>query len=95
MRQPDRAAPVPDVTPATANWPAVRAAVAVVTATSASTPVAFADLLCGHEPADVVQALAVVSVVILHLAAPGEDGEDLLARIGLAAADLDLAAGAP
>jgi hypothetical protein len=67
-------------------WPAVSAAVGLLTAAHAGSDDDQADILGDMAPAEVLEALKVIAVAFLDSLAPGDIGAGLLERLGLLAA---------
>jgi hypothetical protein len=73
------------------SWPAVSGAVAVLTAEMTDCGVPVADLLDGHDQADVAEVLALITAAVLKACWPADRGAGLVQALGLLALERDAA----
>jgi truncated hemoglobin YjbI len=70
----------------TGTWRSISAAVALVTAGMSDCGVSMADLLDGHDQAEVAEVLALFSAAVLKVRLSREQRTELLQHLGLTAA---------
>lgn len=71
------------------SWPAVSAAVALLTAQQARSGDSHADVLGPVPAGEVIAALGIIAGALLHAVSPADDGARVLEALGLLAAGKD------